>query len=365
MKLERIGFFGLGLIGGSIAKTIKQISPGSVLIATASHAETVTEAHEAGVIENEEPLPLSDFADCDLIFLCAPVLTNIRAMEELAALPLKENVCITDVGSVKGQMHEAARRLSLTKNFIGGHPMAGSEKTGFANASTTLLENAYYLLTPEADVPKSQVKAFVSLVKSIGCIPLVLDSHTHDLSTAGISHLPHIIAAGLVNFVQRKDDADETMKRIAAGGFKDITRIASSSPEMWENILLSNREAVLSLLSDYTGILSEIREKIEAADGDAIREFFRTAKDYRDSLTVRGKNRSMIFELFCDLDDKEGQIALTTTILAISHINLKNIGILHNREYEQGVLHIEFYDAASLERAAELLKSYGYTIYLR
>lgn len=365
MDFKKIGFFGLGLIGGSIAKTIKKLYPDAELTATAGHNETIEAAFSEGVIENDAPLPASSFTDCDLIFLCAPVLTNIACLKELSALPLKEGLCITDVGSVKGTIHEEARRLGLTDRFIGGHPMAGSEKTGYDNASPLLLENAYYLITPEKDVPEKLVQSFTALVEAIGCIPLVLEQKAHDHSTAGISHLPHVIAAGLVNLVQNEDDPEETMKRIAAGGFRDITRIASSSPEMWENILLSNREAVLLLMDRYSAVLNEIREKIDSSDGEGIRSFFQSAKDYRDSLTIRKKAQSHVYELFLDLDDKEGQIALLTTILAIAHINIKNIGILHNREFEAGVLHIEFYDAPSLERAAEVLKNYSYTVYER
>ena len=365
MIFKKIGFFGLGLIGGSIAKTIKSRFPETALYATAGHKETIEAAAKDGVIENTEPLPTTAFTDCDLIFLCAPVLTNIAILKELASLPLKDGICITDVGSVKGTIHKEARALGLTRCFIGGHPMAGSEKTGYDYASPQLIENAYYLITPEKDVPEDMVTGFTELVKGIGCIPLCLDQSSHDHSTAGISHLPHVIAAGLVNLVRDEDDPEETMKRIAAGGFRDITRIASSSPEMWENILLSNREAVLSLMDRYSAVLSGIREKIEASDGEGIRSFFQQAKDYRDSLTVRKSSHSHIHELFLDLDDKEGQIALLTTILAISHINIRNIGILHNREFEQGVLHIEFYDEPSREKAAEVLRNYSYTVYDR
>ena len=365
MKLGKIGFFGLGLIGGSIAKTIKEKYPEASRYATAGHKETLEAAFQDGVIKNREPLDPSFFSDCDLIFLCAPVLTNIRFLRELAALPLKEGALITDVGSVKGAIHEEARSLGLTRCFIGGHPMAGSEKTGYDYASPQLIENAYYLITPEKDVPETEVADFTELVRTIGCIPLVLDQNAHDFSTAGISHLPHVIAAGLVNLVHEEDDPEETMKRIAAGGFRDITRIASSSPEMWENILLSNRDAVLLLMDRYAEVLSEIRKRIASSDGEGIRSFFQNAKDYRDSLTVHKKTHSHIHELFLDLDDKEGQIAHLTTILAISHINIRNIGILHNREFEQGVLHIEFYDDASLKKAAEVLRSYSYTVYER
>lgn len=364
MRFQKIGFYGLGLIGGSIAKTLHEKYPECTLIATSGRESTVAEAHAAGVIENGGLLDFDAFSDCDLIFLCAPVGKNIEALRRFVETT-GAGTLLTDVGSVKGTIHEEAARLKLTDRFIGGHPMTGSEKTGFSNSAPLFLENAYYLLTPEPDVPKETVEEFRLLVDSLGAIPLVLDANDHDRDTAAISHLPHVIAASLVNLVREEDDESEILKRLAAGGFRDITRIASSSPEMWESICIENRAQILKLIDDFSEELKDIQSRIEKSDATSIREFFANAKDYRDSLQIRTGRKAAIHELFMDMDDKEGQIALTTTILAIAHINLKNIGILHNREFEQGVLHLEFYDDGSLRSAADVLKNYGYTIYLR
>ena len=126
--------------------------------------------------------------------------------------------------------------------------MAGSEKTGFSNASPVLLENAYYILTPTESVAKEAVAAYSSLVQSMGAIPIQLSAQEHDYVTAAISHVPHLVAAALANLVHDHDSAQETMKMIAAGGFKDITRIASSSPDMWESICMSNTENIAKSL---------------------------------------------------------------------------------------------------------------------
>ena len=244
MSFEKVGFIGLGLIGGSIAKTIKKKYPDTTLIATARHADTIQEAHNFGTIENDTLLPLSDFADCDYIFLCTPVQQNLIYLKELKSV-IKPSCIITDVGSVKSDIHKAVTALDMEANFIGGHPMCGSEKTGFFNATEYLLENAYYIITPTAKTTPAQLEEFHALVKSLGSVPMILDYEKHDFATAAISHLPHIIASSLVNLVSDLDDEQETMRTIAAGGFKDITRIASSSPVMWQNICLSNQEQIL------------------------------------------------------------------------------------------------------------------------
>ena len=233
MRLQKIGFIGLGLIGGSIAKRLRILHKDLVIIATAGHAATIEAAYKEGLTDNASPCELSDFYDCDYIFLCTPVQKN---MEYLRLL--KGHVCdrciITDVGSVKTDIHREVTALGMEAQFFGGHPMAGSEKTGLANAREFLLENAYYILTPTAQTDPAALEDFKELVASLGAIPMVLDYEQHDYATAAISHLPHIIAYSLVNLVKSCDDCEGTMKTIAAGGFKDITRIASSSPVMWE-----------------------------------------------------------------------------------------------------------------------------------
>ena len=365
MKFNKVGFIGLGLIGGSIAKKMKADHPDIHIYATAHHEETVKEAYREGLIDNDTLLPLTAFHDCDVIFLCAPVQRNLDYLLELKDI-IQKDCYITDVGSTKTEIHEEVIRLGLEANFIGGHPMTGSEKTGILAADKTLLENAYYIITPTAITPQSDVEDFREFIRSLGSIPLILDYKTHDYSTAAISHLPHMIAYSLVNLVQQIDDDNETMKSIAAGGFKDITRIASSSPVMWQNICASNREQILVLMDKYTALLSRLRSYIEASDEQALLDFFQSAKDYRDSLSLPNiKTESTYYELFVDLPDETGGIAKVSRILADAGISIKNIGIVNNREFEEGILHISFADERSRSKAKELLDAQGYTTHLR
>ena len=365
MSLQKIGFIGLGLIGGSIAKKLHALHSELTMIATAHHAETVAEAFKEHLIINNTPCELKDFADCDYIFLCTPTRKNIEYLQQLKDV-ISPDCIITDVGSVKSEIHREVIRLGLEANFIGGHPMAGSEKTGLSNASETLLENAYYILTPTAQTDPAALEDFKELVASLGAIPMVLDYEQHDYATAAISHLPHIIAYSLVNLVKSCDDCEGTMKTIAAGGFKDITRIASSSPVMWENICLSNQEQILRLIDSFCEELGHMRSAIAASDSKALMEAFTSAKDYRDSLTLHANGTlKQVYELYMDLLDEAGGIATVATILASNHLSIKNIGIIHNREFEDGVLHLEMYDSESLAAAITLLKKHHYTIYER
>ena len=365
MHFDKVGFIGLGLIGGSIARKMKENNPKVSIIATAGHQQTIEDAFGLGLIDNNELLELNSFKDCDVIFLCAPVNKNIEYLTQLKDI-IKDDCIITDVGSTKTQIHEKVIELGLERNFIGGHPMAGSEKTGLSNASETLLENAYYIITPTTKSPSPAVEELTGLVRSLGAIPLVLGYEQHDYATAAISHLPHVIAYSLVNLVRESDDENEIMKTIAAGGFKDITRIASSSPVMWENICLSNQEQILKLLDNYIHTLEVMRTNIADADSPALLDAFTAAKDYRDSITITAKGAlKNVYELYLDLIDETGGIATVATILASNNLSIKNIGIIHNREFEGGVLRLEMYDGESLALAVALLKKHHYTIYER
>ncbi len=283
MTFQTIGFIGLGLIGGSIAQKTRSVHPDIKIYAMAHHGTTIETAYRMGLIQNSSPLPLPAFAECDCIFLCAPIEQNITYLKQLKNI-IKKDCYITDVGSTKTSIHEAASALGLCANFIGGHPMAGSEKTGLANADGQILKDAYYIITPTAETPKKDVDDYRDFVCSLGSIPLVMDYKTHDYATAAVSHVPHMIAYTLVNLLLKTDDGKNTMKTIAAGGFKDLTRIASSSPEIWQNICSANRDGILSLLDDYMDLLQTLRGYIENDDKKHLLEFFQSAKEYRDSM---------------------------------------------------------------------------------
>lgn len=363
MPALTFGFVGLGLIGGSIAKAVRQTMPDSKIIAYDINSDTLTLAKKEGIADIVLSAIDDSFRQCDYLFLCAPVSKNDENIKTLAGLTGK-NCTITDVGSVKTDIHSHIDKLGLSSRFIGGHPMAGSERIGYQNSKAVLLENAYYILTPTKEVPAKKVTAYKKLVETLGAIPLILSFEEHDYVTAAISHLPHVIASSLVNLVQDSDSENGIMKTIAAGGFKDITRIASSSPVMWQQICLTNTENIISLLNDYIGALTIIREKLETRDATALFDFFEKARNYRESFIEASSGPiKKTYSLTVDILDKTGSLASVATLLAENNINIKNIGIVHNREFEAGTLRIEFYEEISIEQAASVLEGKGYSVH--
>lgn len=366
MELNTFGFVGLGLIGGSLALALRRSWPGCRIIAYSRTPATTRQALEQNIIDSicESPSD-TQFSDCDCVFLCAPVGSNIAALKLLKDI-VRPDCILTDVGSVKTDIHLAAHELGLDGRFIGGHPMTGSEKSGLSSAQAHLFENAYYIITPSAGTPRETVEIYRNLASSIGAIPLVLDYRQHDYATAAVSHLPHLIAVSLVNTVHDLDSKEELMKMIAAGGFKDITRIASSSPEMWEPICISNGENISRIMDTFIKLLEDTRTAMASGDGKAIYRAFERSREYRDSFSSSSLGSiKKTYRIYCDVVDESGAIATIATTLAVNGINIKNIGIVHSREFEEGVLKIEFYEEAPSLKAAQVLRQHRYQVWVR
>ena len=279
----KFGFVGLGLIGGSIAKAIRDTYPDSVIVAYDIYGKLLDVALVDGTI-NKACYEIDDnFDNCDYIFLCAPVTSNEENLKEIIS-HCSNNTVLTDVGSTKGNIHKALDAIGFTGTFIGGHPMAGSEKYGYDYSDKEIIKGAYFVLTPSNNAKDDQIKAYSDLVASIGCRPTVMDMKLHDTATGVISHVPHVISASLVHFLINHDNDKQTMKTLAAGGFRDVTRTASSSVKMWEDICLANSDIICELLDDYVDELKDIRNTIASKDKAKIAQFFSDAKEYRDFL---------------------------------------------------------------------------------
>ncbi|MCD8055044.1 MAG: prephenate dehydrogenase [Lachnospiraceae bacterium] len=364
MAIETIGFIGLGLIGGSLAKTIRRVYPDRTLIGYNRSKASLAAALEDGTLNQAQDTIDESFAACDMIFLCAPVSVNIRCMEKLKEI-VKPDCILTDAGSVKTTIHEAVEELGLTHQFIGGHPMAGSERFGYANAEDRLLENAYYILTPTGETPAWMLEEYRELVTSIASLPIVLDYREHDRVTAAISHLPHVVAYALVNLVKRSDSPEGTMRMLAAGGFKDLTRIASSSPDMWQQICQENRTALADVLHEYRQALADMEDAIRKNNATWLWNEFEEARIYRSTMP-QASHGGLTGEtaITVDVQDEPGAISIITAILSAYHVSIRNMGIMHNREHQQGVLKILVGDRKSAEKAAEVLRKRGYAVYM-
>ncbi|HHV29747.1 prephenate dehydrogenase [Acetivibrio mesophilus] len=363
MQAKKISIIGLGLIGGSLARALKERLNISSITAVDSNEKSLSQALKEGYI-NEGFTELNDSVyNSDIIFICTPIRITLEYITQLHG-KVKPGCILTDTASTKGEIIDYINSLDNPPCFIGGHPMAGTEKAGFASSFSHLFENAYYIMSPSKNCSEESLESLSEMIKGIGAIPVKLDSKEHDIITATISHVPHVIASALVNLVKFSDSPDRKMQILAAGGFKDITRIASSNPTMWENIILSNGQIVKSTLNKFTETINAFIEYIDNENSNSIYNFFESAKKFRDSIP---SNRKGLIEpqneLIVDVVDKPGIIGEIATILGNNGINIKNINVSNSREFEQGCLRITLPDSSSVADAFELLLGKGYKVF--
>ena len=240
--------------------------------------------------------------------------------------------------------------------------MAGSEQTGYKSAKAHLFENAFYIFTPINDVPQSKINQMTDIARILGATPVVISPEIHDYTVAAISHVPHIIASSLVNTVKELADDNGYMHSFAAGGFRDITRIASSSPDVWNSICQDNREPILKVLDTYIETIKELKKSLERKED--IYSFFESARDYRNTFESRNENTvCKFYEIAVDVVDQPGAIATIATLLSVNSVNIKNIGIRNTRDYNDGALYIAFENESHKNRAIDILKSMNYKVF--
>jgi len=303
--------------------------------------------------------------DADLIIVATPVLQTEYILNQLLSCDLKKGAIITDVGSTKENIMENAHHFyHKGVVFIGGHPMAGSHKSGVTASKAHLFENAFYILTKDENVSDNDVKKLKFWLKGTNANFIEMSPHEHDEIVGVISHFPHIIASSLVRLLQTRERKDIDVKRLAAGGFRDITRIASSNPVMWRDITLHNREVLIEVMDEWIAEMSSIRELINQSSKDSLYSFFDESKRYRDGLPEKKKGALPAFyDLYIDVEDHPGAIATVTAILAKDDINLTNIRIIETREDTFGVLCLSFRNNQELEVGKVLLENNGFECY--
>ena len=358
-NIKNVLVIGLGLIGGSIALGIKRDHPDVVVSGFDLSRTSLERGIEMGAIDIISDDISTSASVADVIFLCTPVRTSERFITDLSNVPLKKNVIVTDVGSTKSEIVEFAhvlREKGIT--FVGGHPMAGSHKSGMIAANANLFENAYYLFTPKNSSENNAVDTLKKLLSGTHANFLTLSPDEHDKVVGTLSHIPHIIASGLV---RQADDLSKELPnsdRLAAGGFRDITRIASSDPQMWTDILISNKDILGGQLKEWQALISEVIEWLDTKDEESIFKYFENSKNFRDALpaSVSAGAIPAFCDLFVTIPDYPGSIAEVTTYLAKDGISLTNFAILETREDINGILQLSFGSKSDQKRARECIE---------
>lgn len=278
---ETLAVVGVGLIGGSLARAAKSKGLVSRVVGMGRGEENLVKALELGVIDVMERDPIRGLKEADLVVLATPVnsLTDILGS---VAPHVRADAVITDVGSVKGPVvQEAEKHFPRPIRFVGGHPIAGTEHSGVEASFATLFENRKCILTPTDNTDPRAVEAIERFWKAVGSEVITMDLDRHDRVLGFVSHLPHIVAYALVNTVVAAEEKQGELLDFSAGGFRDFTRIASSHPEMWRDICLMNRSALLESIRAFSSTLEALSDLITSGDGNGLEKQFQRSRSTR------------------------------------------------------------------------------------
>lgn len=356
---ETILIAGLGLIGGSIALSIKKEFPHKKIVGYDVSKEQMIAATKLGIIDATAESFIEGLNEATTIILATPVQQTVKMLSDIAASGIERELTITDVGSTKQKVvHFAEKTLPDHYQFIGGHPMAGSHKSGVIAAKDFLFENAFYILTPAKITSRQAVDRLKDLLKGTNAHFIEMTPEEHDAVTSVISHFPHIVAASLVHQAHHFEEEFPLVKRFAAGGFRDITRIASSNPAMWRDILLHNKNKILDRFHEWKKEIDRIESFVQQEDAEGLFSYFQEAKEYRDGLPLRKKGAIPAFyDLYVDVPDHPGVISEITGYLANENISITNIRIIETREDINGILRISFQTDNDRKRAELCIKN--------
>ena len=342
---RRAAIVGLGLIGGSIARALA--AAGWAVSGVDDDPETQRLALESGVVDADE-VP----ADVDIVFIATPVDEVVAAARR--ALQTTSG-WVVDTGSVKRTIAESIDDA----RFIPTHPMAGSEQTGLSGARPDLFRGAVWVITPPSHVTDEAVAFVHDLIVEMGADPITLDPAAHDRIVATVSHVPHLAAATLMNVADRRSDEHLAMLRLAAGGFRDMTRIASGSPDIWPPICVQNADAIGETLDDVIESLRALRSAVMAGDTDTIARTLADARHARTNLPVATELPDELVEVRVRIKDQRGELAALTGLAAELDVNIFDLEIAHSAEGPTGVI-VLLVDAAVADRFRGGLLARGY-----
>lgn len=361
---KRIAIIGLGLLGGSLAKSLRLKGYKDALYGYDTNQETLIQAKTSGLFTQLESAPASTSPKADLILIAVP-LSQIQSAMKLALILVDPGTVIMDVGSVKGTVHAIAESLleGTGAVFVGGHPMAGSERGGFNAGSPILFENAYFFLTLDPQTPLSfelnkTIDRLKQFVFRLGALPVMTDPKAHDALAARLSHLPHLTAAALVNVFAATQPVDQL--KFAGGGFRDTTRIAMGDPSLWTDIFLHNRAQVIESIDDFIHSLNAFKMQLLTLDDTELSTTLEDAKKMRFSLITRRPSEEVsLYPLRLELEDRPGILAEVTRLLADHQLDIKDLALDHARENQRGAFTLSFASDRDRNTASALLKASG------
>ena len=281
MDFKKVCVVGLGLIGGSFALNLKQKGFSGEVVAVDVNPEAVKKGIELGIVDRGGT-DYSFVKGCDLVIIATPVGVYREVIEKITPF-LSKGAIVSDLGSVKGELvYTCERLLKGRAPFVGGHPIAGTEKSGVENSVENLFEGAKFVITPTENSDKEALEKIKKLWESLGSEVIEMDPYHHDRVFAAVSHLPHVVAYSIVSAIgELSKEVGENLFEFTGGGFRDFTRIAMSDPVMWRDICIANKDNLLFSIKRFKEALEKLEELIEREDREGLKVFFEKAREKR------------------------------------------------------------------------------------
>lgn len=354
-----VAIIGIGLIGGSLGLALHESPEVGSITGIDNDHEALQKALDIGAID--EMASLEGLREAQVIFLCTPLETFPQLIAEMAGF-VRPGTIVTDVGSTKQRVMEWMKGLPAGVHFIGGHPMAGSEIHGIQGADRYLFENAVYVLTPGPETPPEIIQQLIDLLSVTGAKIKIMEASVHDQMVAAISHIPHLAAVSLVNLTEGQPD----LLMLAAGGFRDTTRVASSSPTLWKGILTTNRSAVVEGLNKLIDNLIQLRSALEENDHEKLLSELIRAQAIRSQIPHGQKGLLPVMcDVICIVPDEPGVIGNLGRILGEHNINIVDIEILRVREGDGGTIRLGISSLEDGQRAVKALQDESIKAWIR
>jgi prephenate dehydrogenase len=359
----RVAIVGTGLIGASLGLALAKLPAVTLITAFDRDEAELSEALRRGAMGVAARSAPEAVAGADVVVLAVPV-SAVPAVAAEIAPALEPGVIVTDVASVKGPIVEALQAaVPPGVHIVGGHPMAGSHETGARHASAELFVGATYLLTPTTHTDADAYRRLHGLLSGIGARVLAVRPERHDLLVAVTSHLPQLAATTLMNLAaERARDVHGELLLLAAGGFRDATRVAASNPELWMDICAENREAIIEVLDDYRERIGALRSVLAVGDEEGLRHALDDARSARRALPGKETVTGALVELTVPIPDRPGVLAEVTTTVGTVGVNIEDFGIEHAPEGGRGMLRLAIMGAGHAHRARQALEARGYEV---
>lgn len=360
--IKKIAVIGLGLIGGSLALSLKNVNKNFIISGYDIKSESMNIARYRNIIDIIAADYKEAVLDADLVIIATPISNIVEAVKNIKDY-LKKGAIVTDVGSAKEKIVQKVNKiLPDGVFFIGGHPMAGSENEGILSATPDLFRNTFYILTPTDTTKSEPFVTLHSLLTRIGAKVISIEPGEHDGNVALISHLPHVLSTNLVNLVDDRQKEMKNLFKLCAGGFRDMTRIAAANIKMWLDISLENKDKLVKSIDEYIKYLTEFKNYLEKNDSGLIKNHYLKAQKARINLPKYiEKDISNLFELRVSIPDKAGVLSEITKAISSHGINIEDISIFHSTEFSGGgILKVLVQGEDSGRIAEEAVEKAGY-----